>query len=187
MGGHALVVGGAGMLSGVVRRLLADGWQVSALSRRASLFAAELGGAISGYDCDYHDAAAFESALDEACRAQGPIALGVAWFHTLKIQAPRRLAERIGDARSVGRLVQVLGSAMADPARPDRLATAAQVAEGLGSCRLSQVVLGFVGAPEGPRWLSHDEISQGVLAAIDTGEPLSFVGQTRPWSARPAV
>ena len=56
------------------------------------------------------------SALDVA----GPIDLAVAWFHTLKIATPRRLAERLGTSTGCGRLFQVLGSATADPAHPDR-------------------------------------------------------------------
>jgi len=36
MAGHALVVGGTGMLAGAVRGLVQRGWRVSVLARRAS-------------------------------------------------------------------------------------------------------------------------------------------------------
>lgn len=183
--GHALVVGGTGMLAGVVRDLAGQGWRVTVLARRASdAFAGEAH--IAGYDCDYHDEAAFSAALAQAIRAHGPITLAIAWFHTLKICAPRRLAEAVGAADAPGRYVQVLGSAVADPARPDRLATAAGVAEGLAGCALRQVVLGFQIEDGRSRWLTNTEISQGVLAAIAADAPLRVIGVTEPWSARPA-
>jgi hypothetical protein len=175
---HILVVGGTGMLSGLVEALAGDGGRLSLLSRRASRFPRH---GVTGYDVDYHDEAAFTAALDAA----GPVDLAVAWFHTLKIAAPRRLAERIGGDGEAGRLFQVLGSATADPAHPDRLATAATVAAGLPDCRLRQVVLGFKVEGGRSRWLTDDEISGGVLAAVRADIDYAVVGQTEPWSARP--
>ena len=115
----------------------------------------------------------------------GPVDLAVAWFHTLKIPAPRRLAEAVGAQRRPGRLFQVLGSAVGDPAHPDRRARAAAVADGLPNCRLRQVVLGFRRAEEGARWNTEAEISAGVLEAIRQDRRFSTVGTLDPWSARP--
>lgn len=168
------------MLAGLVRALAEDGRPVSLISRAASRFPGA-----AGFDADYHDEAAFTAALDAAVAAHGPIDLAVAWFHTLKIAAPRRLAERVGRPGVPGRLFQVLGSATADPARPDRLRTAADVAAGLPDCRLRQVVLGFRLEGGRSRWHNDAEISQGVLAAVRADAPLSVVGQVEPWSARP--
>ncbi|MGH6997561.1 MAG: hypothetical protein ACREEO_05160, partial [Phenylobacterium sp.] len=133
-----------------------------------------------GFDCDYNDEAGFRAALQGAVLQSGPIDLAVAWFHTLKIAAPRMLAQEMR-----GRMFQVLGSATADPAHPHRLATAATVADGLADCRLRQVVLGFRVIDGGSRWLTNDEISAGVLDAVRNDRPLSVIGQVEPWSARP--
>lgn len=175
MAGHVLVVGGTGMLSGLVEALAGDGGHLSLLSRRASAAAGE-----SGFDCDYHDEAAFSEALGAAVARSGAIDLAVAWFRTLKIAAPRLLAEQVR-----GRMFQVLGSGMADPARPDRLKAAAAVGEGFPECRLRQVVLGFRVERAGSRWLTNAEISQGVLEAISADRAFSVIGQVQPWSARP--
>jgi hypothetical protein len=148
------------------------------LSRHASAFSR---GAVTGYDVDYHDEAAFVAALDAA----GPVDLAVAWFHTLKIPAPRRLAERMGSPAGPGRLFQVLGSATADPAHPDRLATAAGVGAGLPNCQVRQVVLGFQTEGGRSRWLTDVEISGGVFDAARADRAYSVVGQVEPWSARP--
>lgn len=173
MPGHVLVVGGTGMLSGLVEALAGDGGRLSLLSRHASQHP-------GGFDCDYHDEAGFRAALEAAVRRHGPIDLAVAWFRTLKIAAPRVLAQQVR-----GRMFQVLGSATADPAHPHRLASAAIVADGLVDCRLRQVVLGFRVVGDRSRWLTNDEISAGVLDAVRNDRPLSVIGQVDPWAARP--
>lgn len=175
MSPHILVVGGTGMLSGLVEALAGDGGRLSLLSRQASSVVGE-----NGFDCDYHDAEAFAAALAAAVDRAGPIDLAVAWFHSLKIAAPRLLAEQVD-----GRLFQVLGSATADPGHPDRLARAAGVAADLPACALRQVVLGFRVVEGGARWLTNAEISQGVLEAVSADRALTIIGQVEPWSARP--
>lgn len=174
MAGHTLVVGGTGMLSELVEALAADGGRLSLLSRRASAAGPD------GFDCDYHDEVTFRDALDRAVARSGPIELAIAWFHTLKIAAPRLVAERVQ-----GRMIQVLGSATADPAHPERLEFARQVGAGLPGCDLRQVVLGFRVEAGGSRWLTNPEISQGVLEAVRGDQALTIVGQVEPWSARP--
>jgi hypothetical protein len=173
MGPHILVVGGTGMLSGLVEALAGDGGRLSLFSRHASRFARD---SVAGFDVDYYDEPAFAAALDAA----GPVDLAVAWFHTLRIPAPRRLAERVR-----GRLFQVLGSATADPSHPDRRLAAAAIADGLPACALRQVVLGFQVEDGRSRWLTNDEISSGVLRAVRTDAAFSVVGQVEPWPARP--
>lgn len=172
---HILVVGGTGMLSKLVEALAGDSGRLSLLSRQASRAFGE-----AGFDCDYHDQQAFAAALAAAIERSGQVDLAIAWFHTLKIAAPRLLAEQVR-----GRLFQVLGSATADPAHPDRLERAAAVADGLADCRLRQVVLGFKVVDGASRWLSNTEISLGVLDAVSSDRPLTVVGQVAPWSARP--
>jgi len=171
---HVLVVGGTGMLSELCKALAGDGGRLSLLSRHAS--------ALGGFDCDYNDEAAFAAALAAAVARDGPPDLAVAWFHTLKIVAPRLLAEAVR-----GRLFQVLGSAVGDPAHPDRLARAASIAEDLPDCALRQVVLGFRREYGRSRWHTGAEVSAGVLAAIVADRPLSVVGTLEPWSARPGA
>jgi len=41
----------------------------------------------------------------------------------------------------------------------------------------AQVLLGAVREESGSRWLTDEEISTGVLAAVDAGEPVAVVGQ----------
>lgn len=57
----------------------------------------------------------------------------------------------------------------------------------LESVAYQLVVLGFHLEPEtnASSWLTNDEISAGVLEAIDGGSSRVVVGQTRPWDLRP--
>lgn len=178
--GHALMVGGTGMLSAAADALAADGWRVSHLARQAAAFAERRAGQ-AGFDADYHDEAAFRRALDAALAWGGPAELGIAWFRTLKLETPRLMAEALGAPGRPARLFQVLGSRTAHPDHPDRLPRAATVAEALPDCRLRQVVLGFRVDPAGVRANTNEEISAGVLEAIAADRLLSIVGQVEPW------
>lgn len=175
MAAHTLIVGGTGMLSELTKALAGDGGRLSLLSRRASAFPG-----VEGFDADYQDEAAFRRALDAAIERCGPIDLAVAWFHNLKLPAPRLLAERVS-----GRMFQMLGSAVADPSRPDRLDLARAVAAGLSGCAARQVVLGFKVEAGRSRWLTNAEISSGVLEAVRGDRPHAVIGQVEPWSAKP--
>lgn len=168
------------MLSAAADALAADGWRVSHIARHAAAFAQGREGQ-AGFDADYHDTVAFRRALEAALAWGGPVALGIAWFRTLKLETPREMAEALGAPGRPARLFQVLGSRTAHPDHPDRLPRAAGVAEGLAGCRLRQVVLGFRVEQGGTRANTNEEISAGVLEAIAADRPLSIVGQVDPW------
>jgi hypothetical protein len=91
---------------------------------------------------------------------RGPIELAVCWIHPDAPAAPRIVARRLAPG---GRLLQVFGRHVW-PLEDVPLQIAYR-----------QVLLGSVGG----RWLTHDEISQGVLAALDADVPTWEVG-TRP-------
>lgn len=175
MTGHTLIVGGTGMLSGLTKALAGDGGRLSLLSRHASAFPG-----VEGFDVDYYDAAAFQRAVDAAVARHGPVELAIAWFHTLKLPAPRLLAEQVS-----GRMFQVLGSALADPAHPERLDLARAVAADLPDCAARQVVLGFEVEGGRSRWLTNAEISDGVLEAVRADRAYTIIGQVEPWAAKP--
>lgn len=51
--------------------------------------------------------------------------------------------------------------------------------------RYRQVILGFVIEGGRSRWLTHQEISDGVLKAVHQDAAWSVVGTVEPWSMRP--
>ena len=186
---HALVVGGTGMLRGASLGLAARGYTVSVVARRQSRLdalvqeAAGLKGTIHPIALDYRDTGALKAALVKARTRFGPIELAVVWIHSIAPAAPLAVAHHVGSPQRPGRFFHVLGSAAADPSRPDpqRRAVFASVA----NIRYREVILGFVREGRGSRWLTHDEISAGVLAAVEADRPRFIVGTVEPWDLRP--
>jgi NAD(P)-dependent dehydrogenase (short-subunit alcohol dehydrogenase family) len=173
---RVLVVGGSGMLAGLCRSLVEHSDTVAVLARNEKRIRA-IGPSIEPVVCDYNNGVSLAELLSDIALPD----LTVAWIHGRAPHARRALAEHV---RPEGRFVQVLGSAHADPAHPERVAEMAQAVEGL-PIDYQAVVLGFVVEDGKSRWLTNTEISDGVLAAIASGAPFTIVGTVEPWSAKP--
>jgi GrpB-like predicted nucleotidyltransferase (UPF0157 family) len=186
---HAVVVGGTGMLRGATLGLVARGFDVSVVARNARRLAklrddaAATGGVVRPVCVDYRDTAALEFGLGEAVRDLGPPALAVVWAHSSAPDAPETVARALDATGRPAEYLHLLGSASADPSKPD----AGRRARFAAFRRLAyhEAVLGFVVEPRGSRWLTDDEIAAGVLRAVDVHAPRSVVGVVEPWSARP--
>lgn len=185
----ALVVGGTGMLAGVVRGLVRAGCRTGVVARDGSRIrglAAEAGNAgnVFAVAADYTRPDTLAAALDEALAPDERIATAVLWVHGSHRPVVHEL---VVDRLSADALVvDVLGSAALDPSH--ELAPTSPTAH-VGSGRTYRTaVLGFTDGPAGPRWLTHQEISDGLLTAVGdgrTGPRTHIVGRVEPWSDRP--
>jgi len=174
--GHALVVGGTGMLAGVVKVLSARGWRISVLARgRSRLDALAPLPGVTAYQADYRDPPAFGAVV----RGVLPVNLVVAWIHSTAPEAPLQLAQLVADAERSVAYFHILGSSGGFLVPKVEDLTAIQ------GLRYHQITLGFMRESGASRWLTDAEISVGVIRAIDTGTPRSIVGQLEPWSQRP--
>jgi hypothetical protein len=175
------------MLAGVSGHFLKSDAPVSVVARTEKSFDAlrALGGNLVPMPVDYRDGPAFATALDRTIKDHGPLSLAVVWMHAGTGGGPRRIAQRMPDVGRTSRYFHVLGSAVADPSRPDELAHVRDVVCQSAFIAYRQVVLGFVNEPSRARWLTNDEISGGVLDAIAADRELTIVGTVTPWSARP--
>jgi molybdopterin-guanine dinucleotide biosynthesis protein A len=151
--GHALVVGGTGMLAGVTAELAARGHPVTVVARRESTLP------VSHLTLDHRDGDALRRGLAEAAAERGPFELAVVWAHTDAPDVPGLVAAATAPG---GRVVQVFGTRVW-PLAPVPVHVAYR-----------QVLLG---SAEGGRWLTHDEISRGTLEAIDADRPVHVVGR----------
>lgn len=151
--GHALVVGGTGMLAPAARALTTRGHAVTCIARRGS----DLGSGVVVEQVDYRNGVQLREALARATQSRGPIELAVCWIHTDAPDVPRIVADALAPG---ARLVQVFGT---------RVWPLADVPLHVAH---RQVLLGSVGG----RWLNHEEISSGVLKAVDADRPLTVVG-----------
>lgn len=158
---RALVVGGTGMLSGVVAELVEDGWHVVVPSRRYAPIPLDLPESTSDerralwVEADW---AAPESFAQRAKKALGGKAeLLVAWVHDAYREDV--LAAITPLLTTDAAVVEVRGAAAAAP-------TGGEVEPSLLAHETQLVVLGFVRDGEGTRWLTHREISDGVVDAV---------------------
>lgn len=184
---HALIVGGTGMLREASVFLARHSRAVTSLARTApSLEALDETIRMTGArhlprPVDYHDAAAFASVLDEAIQKVGPPDLVLAWIHGL--EPAFTLADRIGRGGHPFDFFQVLGSPMSDPAKSRE--DVWRRFRNVPGLTYHRIMLGFVIEESRSRWLTNEEISVGVIHAIDTGADVTTTGSVRPWSARP--
>jgi NAD(P)-dependent dehydrogenase (short-subunit alcohol dehydrogenase family) len=155
------------MLAGCTRKLLDEGWRVHAIARsqrKLDALGAGSSGLLTTASCDYHDLDAFERAL---VRAQAPVSAILYWIHSSGQDAIDLINARFADIDRC----RVVGS-------EHRLMVNESSAERI-------VKLGFVSTIEKSRWLTHDEISDGVFRAFVAGDTETIVGVVEPWGLRP--
>ena len=179
---HDLIVGGSGMLAGLAEAMARAGRDVSVIARgrdRLERLAARHAG-IHPLPLDYTSDAELDAGLAQAADERGPFQRCVAWMHDDSKARALKIARQVADV-----YCEVLGSASADPAKPERLAAWHDLFRPLAAPKLRLAVLGFVVEAGAARWLSDDEISAGVARALESADPVTVVGTVTPWTARP--
>lgn len=177
--GHALVVGGTGMLAEVTLELARRYPAVSVLSRHATAFIRKHASVsnLNALDLDYRNSADLDAGLRSASDRHGPLELAIVWIHSTAPEAPYQLAKYVR-----GDYYHVLGSSAADPGLQDDGRLERFRAYPL---RYHEVILGFVSSSGHARWLTNQEIVTGVLGALEQARPHTIIGTVRPWSVRP--
>jgi NAD(P)-dependent dehydrogenase (short-subunit alcohol dehydrogenase family) len=184
----ALVVGGTGMLAGVVRGLVDAGCRTAVVARNASRITGVAAGTrdperVLAVPADYTRPDSLKAALDSALASGERFATVVLWVHGPHRPAVREVVSGLLAPDAL--LVDVLGSSALDPSRERPLVPPPLPGSGV---TYRAVVLGFTEGPYGSRWLTHQEISDGVLAAVadgDRGPDTRVVGRVEPWANRP--
>jgi hypothetical protein len=132
---------------------------------------------------DYRTSDAFLTALTNARQMFGDFTLAIGWIRSYAVEARDIVAEVLNAGPFTSRFFDVVGSASSNPLlmaqeRPGRFA-------GLPRVAYRTIILGFVLTPGGSRWLTDEEISNGVLQAVEHDETCAVVGTVEPWTARP--
>lgn len=153
--GRAFVMGGTGMLAGATRWLAERSERVLLAARRPDALAGELGA--EAPRLDWSDPAAPDLIGAQA----GAHDLALIWLHDEAAALSRHCEDTLTPG---GRVIRVHGALSADRGmrarrQPDRRQDVAQ----------QIVILGYHPEPDaegGKRWLTDDEISGGVIAAL---------------------
>lgn len=180
---HALVIGGTGMLSGVSLWLLEQGYHVSIIARNSDRMKdltdqTDLNNRITPLLVDYSNDNELQEKVNETIERNGAIDLVVAWIHSTAPNAMKIIAKEVSISNRAWKLFHVLGSS----SDLNRIKQEVTVPTG---CSYHQVQLGFVIEGGSSRWLTHNEISDGVIEAIEKRNKILTIGQIDSWEKRP--
>lgn len=178
---HALVIGGTGMLKKVSVWLCNQGFYVSVIGRNRDRLegvkhACNAPENVTCISLDYHDSDILKQSIKGTIKQNGPITLVIAWIHTTAKKALQVICEEIElHSKSYG-LFHILGSSAS---RLERQKI------GSSSCDYHRILLGFILQGEHSRWLTHEEIAEGVIAGIQSKQSDCIIGTLEPWELRP--
>jgi len=173
---HALIIGGTGMLAEVCLHLAREGYSVSVIGRTLSKYkrlkVESPPNSIFPLIADYDTDDVYEE-INKAILERGMFNLIISWTPNYSV------LERICEMNSRDtpfRLFHVKGSRRYFEDEPIRIPS---------QCNYRKVYLGFVMEDSGSRWLTHEEISCGVIKQIKSDEEIGIIGQIKPYEARP--
>lgn len=177
---HALVIGGTGMLADTSCWLVNDGYHVSVIGRSAHRMEdlrnrTTKPALLTPILVDYCNIALLKEKLEETIAHNGPIELVIAWIHSYVETVLESIASEIS---GIWKLFHVLGSSANLNEIKDKIHL-------LDIIHYRQVQLGFIMENGQSRWLTHKEISQGVIDAIQHDRSINIVGTLQPWEQRP--
>lgn len=142
-----------------------------------------MSGEIKSISLDYHDSKRLNDVIRDQIALYGPISQCIVWAHSSAKEVPGDLAKIIGESNIFCEYYHILGSNAKSPNNDsDKLR---EYLESFFAGSYHQVVLGFKKEGMHSRWLTDQEISGGVVEAINCKENLFIVGQVEPWEERP--
>ncbi|QUW22007.1 short-chain dehydrogenase [Sporosarcina sp. Marseille-Q4063] len=173
---HALVIGGTGMLSNVCIALARKGNIVSIIGRTKSKFQRIISespvDSIFPILVDYNSSEVINE-VEKVIEEKGSFDLIVSW--TPNYNQLERICE-MNSGIDKFRLFHVKGSRRYF--KDDKIRVP-------DNCNYREVFLGFIIEDDRSRWLTHDEISTGVINQIDTDQVTGVVGKIEPYELRP--
>lgn len=177
---HALVIGGTGMLAQASVWLSQNGYRVSVIGRnpeKMQRLIEKNPKGINPVPVDYRNTDKLAEQLSHIQQKNGPIQLVLAWIHSDGPDVIPCLIDSL-PRDSEWKLFHVNGSSSNLEEIKARVSVPAHV-------RYHQIQLGFHLENGTSRWLTHDEISAGVIEAMRDGKAQYIVGTLSPWERRP--
>jgi hypothetical protein len=179
---HALVIGGSGMLSAATLWLVKEGYHVSVIGRnqeRLDHLKNQVSDPtnITTLSVDYRQEILLKDRIGGTIERNGPLELVVAWIHS-PFKKVLAMVAREAENPQPWRLFHVIGSG----ANHEEIRMGLSLSE---NCSYRQVQLGFILDRDTSRWLTHEEISNGVIESIAKDEQYHLIGVLEPENRRP--
>jgi NADP-dependent 3-hydroxy acid dehydrogenase YdfG len=173
-----LVIGGTGMLHDATAHFIRSGLAVTVVARQARLLQAlqddHPDQTVQIVAQDYHDTENFLNALS------GSYDHVVCWMHSSAHKTLDALLDRLAKDNPQTVFFHIKGSASYNPATVQNLTQ-----DRMDALDYREIILGFKIEKDHSRWLNHDEIAAGVIAAVQADPTRTLIGVTTPWNARP--
>lgn len=184
LNGHAIVVGGTGMLCAVSLWLAKSYGTVTVIGRNSRRLSslANLSSRFNVVAADYRQRSTFKRALIKVVDGFGPPNTVVAWIHDGALDCLFDIGA-LFPSDDVSHLVLIRGSASAAPGLHEDPTVDAM--KQLPNLCLTQVILGWKLERGIARWLTNEEIAQGVISTIEQSGPRYIVGIVEPWNLHP--
>ncbi|GAB2538665.1 Rossmann-fold NAD(P)-binding domain-containing protein [Gracilibacillus alcaliphilus] len=179
---HALVFGGTGMLAGATKWLIENAEHVSVVGRNKykleQLRPEYTNNNFQLVTLDYKDSKALREFLQQTIRVYGPVDLVVSWIHSTSPDAIPLILGELQHQKNPWRFIHIKGSS-------HNLSGITNEITVPNNCVYGDVQLGFKIEGSTSRWLTHEEISNGVISAIRHNKRKTVIGTLHPWSKRP--
>lgn len=177
---HALVIGGTGMLADVSLWLADTGYQVSVIGKTKEKHLNLLKKArnpqnINSVVVDYTNYALLEDQVRTAIEEMGPISLVVSW--TPIRQSLETVNRIVAEQKDQWTLYQIKGSRRYFEKESFLVPV---------NCEHRSIYLGFIIEGNHSRWLTNQEISEGIIMNIKEDHIESIVGTLHPYEKRPS-
>lgn len=180
---HVLVVGGTGMIAKATQWLNEQGYHLTLIARNRKKLQRV------SEDCnfpernhlismDYRDSENLKKQIQDSQNQYGAFSIVLAWIHSIAPNALEIIMEEVSKNQERFKLFHVLGSSNDLQAIRRKMVVSDQ-------CEYYQIQLGFVIEGQRSRWLTNEEISDGVILAIRDEKPITVVGTLEPWNMRP--
>ncbi|MEM7040458.1 MAG: hypothetical protein AAF570_26065 [Bacteroidota bacterium] len=188
---HVLVVGGIGMLKKVSLFMAQHDNVVSVVTQSSEALEAimaeapSMKGKINPISVDFDDTTSLQHLVAEAMDEYGPAMLAVNFLDDDALQAADVIAEVLNEKSPVCRFFDILPGGHG-ALRRDRGMFEDPFAK-LEKVLYRKIVLGFKVEHGMSRWLTDNEISDGVIDAVRNDRRDAVIGTLEPWEARPAA
>ncbi|SES38780.1 hypothetical protein [Psychrobacillus sp. OK032] len=169
---HIFIIGGTGMLAEVTRWYAEQNHIVTVIARNKEKMNRMKDSCsepenIKAIYLDYRDSAELYKSLWKNIQVYGPLTEAVVWLHSDGLHTLPTVFEIMEEKSNVW---QIIGS----KANAEDLRKQCQPQKDL---EYNFIQLGFLKEYDRQRWLTNFEISDGVIHAINSGQPYSLIGE----------
>jgi hypothetical protein len=178
----AFVIGGTGMLEGVCHWLTENGYDVHVIHRDLQKFdtmkaRSKQPEKLFSISVDYHDYEALRKKVRAAIQHYHHCPdLIVSWIHNSAPNALSVILKEVSPRIEPWKLIHVQGSSSFFVKENTTVPN---------NCEYRRVYLGFVLENQNSRWLTNEEVANGVIKVIKRDLKETVIGTLKPWSKRP--